>query len=79
MMKNNIAILLLFFVALINLPALGQSPAQQLKTLFNPQTNEILVAAHRGDWRSAPENSVQALKNSIAKGFDLMECACYNA
>jgi len=37
-------------------------------------TNKVLVAAHRGDWRNAPENSVQGLKNSIAKKFDIVEC-----
>lgn len=31
------------------------------------------MASHRGDWRNAPENSMQALSNSIEKGFDLME------
>lgn len=33
----------------------------------------VLVAAHRGDWRNAPENSIPALKNSIAMGADIME------
>ncbi len=35
--------------------------------------SEILVAAHRGDWRNAPENSLQALKNTIERGVDIME------
>lgn len=41
--------------------------------LFQQKNKTILVAAHRGDWRNAPENSLQALNNSIAKGFDIME------
>ena len=33
----------------------------------------ILVAAHRGDWRNAPENSLQAIENSIRMGADIVE------
>lgn len=71
-MKNIIANLL-FLAQLIAIQALGQNPSQKLKEVFNANPKQILVAAHRGDWRDAPENSVQALRNSIAKGFDLME------
>jgi len=51
----------------------AQSPAETLKAMFQQKSKTILVAAHRGDWRNAPENSMQALSNSIEKGFDLME------
>jgi glycerophosphoryl diester phosphodiesterase len=51
----------------------AQSPAEKLGNIFQGKSKGILVAAHRGDWRNAPENSVQALSNSIEKGFDLME------
>lgn len=71
MNNRNIAILL--FLSLLYIPTFGQNPVQKLKGIFDPSTKHILVAAHRGDWRSAPENSVQALQNCIAKGFDLME------
>lgn len=33
----------------------------------------VLVVAHRGDWRNAPENSIPALKNCMAMGVDIME------
>ncbi len=33
----------------------------------------VLVAAHRGDWRNAPENSIQAFKNCIEMGVDIIE------
>lgn len=32
-----------------------------------------MVAAHRGDWRNAPENSLQGLENCIAMGVDIVE------
>ena len=65
---------LVFFAGAINLTsALAQNPAQKLEQVFNRAHNEILVVAHRGDWRNAPENSLHALLNSIDKGFDMME------
>jgi glycerophosphoryl diester phosphodiesterase len=33
----------------------------------------ILVAAHRGDWRTAPENSLPAIESAIALGVDIVE------
>lgn len=41
--------------------------------LNNPTDKFILVAAHRGDWRNAPENSIQAIKNCIEMGVDIVE------
>lgn len=35
--------------------------------------NEILVAAHRCSWRTAPENSIQALNDCIEMGVDIAE------
>lgn len=64
----------LFLSLIINsLVSLAQSPAEKLKTIFQDKNRKILVAAHRGDWRNSPENSLQALYNSINKGFDIME------
>lgn len=53
--------------------AFAQNPAEKLRNVFSKTNKNILVAAHRGDWRNAPENSMKALLNSIDKGFDLME------
>lgn len=41
--------------------------------LKHANSTKVLVVAHRGDWRNAPENSIQALKNCIEMGVDLME------
>jgi len=51
----------------------AQIVSQKLDQVFNHTYQGVIVAAHRGDWRNAPENSVQALQNCIDKGFDLME------
>ena len=37
------------------------------------KNNEILVAAHRCSWRTAPENSIQSLKDCIEMGVDIAE------
>lgn len=41
--------------------------------LKNSNGNNIIVVAHRGDWRNAPENSIQAIKNCIEMGVDMVE------
>jgi len=35
--------------------------------------NKILVTAHRGDWRNAPENSLKAFEYAAAMGVDIIE------
>ena len=35
--------------------------------------NKVMVVAHRGDWRNAPENSLLAFKNAAAMGVDVVE------
>lgn len=49
------------------------SPQQKLEQIFNPKNTQILISAHRGDWRNAPENSIQGLKNCIVMGVDIVE------
>lgn len=41
--------------------------------LFDPNSREVLVASHRGDWRNACENSVEAVENAIRMGVDIVE------
>jgi glycerophosphoryl diester phosphodiesterase len=43
------------------------------REIRKPSGKYVLVAAHRGDWRNAPENSVQALENAIVLGIDIVE------
>ena len=39
----------------------------------NPTNDHIMVVAHRGDWRNAPENSIQAVLNCIEMGVEIVE------
>ncbi len=42
-------------------------------SLKNFPENKVMVVAHRGDWRNAPENSVWAIKKAIEAGADMAE------
>ena len=46
---------------------------QIIDRLRNPDDNSVLVAAHRGDWFWAPENSLAAFQNCIEAGVDIIE------
>lgn len=35
--------------------------------------DEVLIVAHRGNWRNAPENSMEAIKKSILSNVDMVE------
>jgi glycerophosphoryl diester phosphodiesterase len=39
----------------------------------NLSPEHVMVVAHRGDWRNAPENSLQAIQNCIDMGVDIVE------
>lgn len=56
-------------------PALAQSrPVDPIiRQLHDPKSRQVLVVAHRGDWRSVPENSILSIENAIAMGVDVVE------
>ena len=60
-MRSRISLLLLFALSF------ACNPERE------PDTREILVVAHRGDWRNAPENSLAGIQNSIEMGVDMVE------
>lgn len=71
-MKNIITLLLV----LITFTAIAAEPnrAEMLRQkILSGDTTEVLVVAHRGDWRYAPENSIAAIEHSIAVGVDVVE------
>lgn len=52
----------------------AQSRVDQLVAhLNNSKSNYIMVAAHRGDWFWAPENSIRGFQNCIELGVDIIE------
>lgn len=45
----------------------------KIANLKDSKNNQIIVVSHRGDWRNAPENSLQAIQNCIDMGVDMVE------
>jgi|SaaInl6LU_22_DNA_1037377.scaffolds.fasta_scaffold06181_7 glycerophosphoryl diester phosphodiesterase len=46
---------------------------ERIENLKVANGNDIFIIAHRGDWRNAPENSLQAIENCIKMGVDIVE------
>lgn len=44
-----------------------------LRTLNDPKDKNVVVAAHRGDWRNYPENSLPGIESAIKMGADIVE------
>lgn len=66
------------FAAALSLSATFASAAPTRAELIRAKLdgkdrNYVFVVMHRGDWRNAPENSVDAILGSIAKGADIVE------
>ena len=68
-MKQLLTLLLLLSV----ITGQAQQVNDIIRKFQNPQGKDVLVAAHRGDWRNAPENSIAAIKLAIAIGVDIVE------
>lgn len=48
-------------------------PTHTLNNMLRVQEHRVYVVAHRGDWRDAPENSLEALSDAMAIGVDAVE------
>lgn len=80
--KLNVIVVLIFY-SLFLLTSCSNPSGQESREirdaeairadLMNPNLNEVLVAAHRGDWRYAMENSLPAIENCIKMGVDIVE------
>lgn len=66
-------ITLLLLVALSCLAASASSFDKIVKAFNDPKGKHVIVAAHRGDWRNAPENSLPAIQHCIDMGVDMVE------
>ncbi|WP_238586833.1 glycerophosphodiester phosphodiesterase family protein [Chryseobacterium sp. Leaf405] len=67
-MINNKLFVLLFVAAFLKFSA-----QKKEVSLSKFPDDKVMVVAHRGDWREAPENSVWAVKKAIEKGVDMAE------
>ncbi|MFT6335290.1 MAG: glycerophosphoryl diester phosphodiesterase [Halioglobus sp.] len=76
-MKNIIFIITATFFFTAKCMAQTDEPMSRIQSisnhLRNPTGEYILVVSHRGDWRYAPENSVEAVQRCIDLGVDIVE------
>ena len=72
-MKNYKLIWLGIFCCLQPLILFAQRGEMIRKAFLDPKSDQVLVVAHRGNWRSAPENSVAAIDSAIQMGVDIVE------
>ncbi len=77
-MKKLIQFLLVLTLCSCKVQEIKVTPKKQtiegfIANLKDSQNKEIMVVAHRGDWRNAPENSLQAIQNCIDMGVDMVE------
>ncbi|MEO1436242.1 MAG: glycerophosphodiester phosphodiesterase family protein [Bacteroidota bacterium] len=82
MVRSFIAVLLLgvLYSACADKPVVADCsplPPKGLNTLIanleNSMDDDVIVVAHRGDWRNAPENSLPAIWNCIEMGVEMVE------
>ncbi len=71
MTKKLFPLLLILFTA-FSIHAQTRSD-KLLKNLHDNKSKYIFVIAHRGDWRNAPENSLQSIEKAIAMKVDMVE------
>ncbi len=51
----------------------GRTGYNEIVSSFHNPDGRVMIAAHRGDWRHAPENSLAAIQYSIVAHADLIE------
>ena len=52
----------------------AQNHVDKIVTEFGKaNSTNVLIAAHRGDWRHAPENSIKGIEKCISMGIDIVE------
>lgn len=70
-MKRYILVIASLLV-IMNMSAQARTDTLMMQ-LKDKNCKKVFVVSHRGDWRNAPENSLQAIKNCIEMGVDMVE------
>ncbi len=72
---KKILLIILLLAAILPMHALSSgNRAEALREkLMSGDKSSVMVVAHRGDWRYAPENSLAAIRHSIDVGVDVVE------
>lgn len=73
-MKKTLYLLLCCICCLQTVFAQTENRAELIRQrIYDQDKSSVIVVAHRGDWRYAPENSLEAIRHSIAVGVDVVE------
>lgn len=70
---NRTMITILLFLGCVQINSAQEQTSSILKKIKGPASPYVLFGAHRGDWRNAPENSLQAIQRCIDMGLDIAE------
>lgn len=66
---SNLCILLL-----LSIEVYSNNRVDTIRSILkNPKSTEVLVTAHRGDWRNYCENSIDGINSAINMGVDIVE------
>ena len=67
-------LIVLVCLAMCALQAVAQTRADSIRQrLLSGDRSGVIVAAHRGDWRNFPENSLEGIESAIKMGVDIVE------
>lgn len=73
-MKIRVFLLFFCFLFAVSGGVMAQTRAEGIREkLLDRDSGEVLVVSHRGDWRYACENSLEAIENAIRMGVDIIE------
>jgi glycerophosphoryl diester phosphodiesterase len=84
-MSDNMKYVLFFLSVLLNgffcfAQTEGKNSAAEIshiesliQNLKDSKNDQVIVVAHRGDWRNAPENSLLAIQKCVEVGVDMVE------
>lgn len=71
-MKSKLFLFVFACLSFFNVMAQDRVSLIREKLLTRDESS-VIVAAHRGDWRNFPENSLEAIDNAIKMGVDIVE------
>ena len=63
----------ILLLCLVQLAVAQNRIAEIRENLLGNYSDRVLVVSHRSDWRNAPENSLQGIRNCIDMGVDMVE------
>lgn len=72
-MKRHLISIILLFCGVVNFVSAQSRADSLMAALSDDKSEKVFVVSHRGDWRNAPENSLQAIQNCIDMGVDMVE------